>query len=125
MLGDVTLWQYGLVALTSFLASVVGGIAGYGTGLLLPPVLIPIIGAEAIVPVIGLSALLTNGSRLVAFREHLDIRRAALVSLVALPTTALGAYGYTAVMACWSAAPRARACSCFRCCSRRASRAWR
>lgn len=95
MLGDVTLWQYGLVALTSFLASVVGGIAGYGTGLLLPPVLIPIIGAEAVVPVIGLSALLTNGSRLVAFREHLDIRRAALVSVIALPTTALGAYGYT------------------------------
>lgn len=95
MPGDVTILHYALVAATAFIASVVGGIAGYGTGLLLPPVLIPIIGAEAVVPVIGLSALLTNGSRLVAFREHLDLRRALLVSLCALPTTVLGAYGYT------------------------------
>jgi uncharacterized membrane protein YfcA len=92
---DVTLLQYALVGLTSFLASVLGGVAGYGTGLLLPPVLIPIIGAEAVVPVIGLSALFTNGSRLIAFREHLDVRRATLISLCALPTTMLGAYGYT------------------------------
>jgi uncharacterized membrane protein YfcA len=95
MPGDVTILHYALVAATAFLASVVGGIAGYGTGLLLPPVLIPIIGAEAVVPVIGLSALLTNGSRLLAFREHLDLRRALLVSACALPTTVLGAYGYT------------------------------
>lgn len=95
MFGDVTILHYALVAATAFIASVVGGIAGYGTGLLLPPVLIPIIGAEAVVPVIGLSALFTNGSRLVAFREHLDLRRALLVSAWALPTTVLGAYGYT------------------------------
>ena len=92
---DPGLAAYLLVAVTSFLASIVGGIAGYGTGLLLPPVLIPIIGAEAVVPVIGLSALLTNGSRLVAFRAHLDMRRAVLISLCSLPTTALGAWGYT------------------------------
>jgi uncharacterized membrane protein YfcA len=92
---DVSLLQYVLVAATAFLASVVGGVAGYGTGLLLPPVLIPIIGAEAVVPVIGLSALATNASRLIAFREHLDWRRAGIVSLCALPTSALGAYGYT------------------------------
>lgn len=95
MPGDVTILHYALVAATAFVASVVGGIAGYGTGLLLPPVLIPIIGGEAVVPVIGLSALFTNGSRLVAFREHLDLRRALLVSACALPTTVLGAYGYT------------------------------
>jgi uncharacterized membrane protein YfcA len=95
MAADVTLLQYAFVALTAFLASVLGGVAGYGTGLLLPPVLIPIIGAEAVVPVIGLSALATNGSRLIAFRQHLDFRRAALVGVTALPTTALGAYGYT------------------------------
>jgi len=95
MVGDVTLLQYALVGLASLLASVVGGVAGYGTGLLLPPVLIPLIGAEAVVPVIGLSALVTNGSRLVAFRDHLDLRKAVIVSLFALPFSALGAYGYT------------------------------
>ncbi|HEV7259318.1 MAG TPA: sulfite exporter TauE/SafE family protein [Bosea sp. (in: a-proteobacteria)] len=95
MAADVTLLQYALVGFASLLASVVGGVAGYGTGLLLPPVLIPLIGAEAVVPVIGLSALATNGSRLIAFRQHLDWRRAGIVSLFALPFSALGAYGYT------------------------------
>ena len=95
VVADVTLLQYALVGLASLLASVVGGVAGYGTGLLLPPVLIPLIGAEAVVPVIGLSALVTNGSRLVAFREHLDLHKAGIVSLFALPFSALGAYGYT------------------------------
>ena len=92
---DVTLLQYALVGAAALLAAIIGGVAGYGTGLLLPPVLIPLIGAEAVVPVIGLSALVTNGSRLVAFREHLDWRRTGIVSLFALPFSALGAYGYT------------------------------
>jgi uncharacterized membrane protein YfcA len=94
MTGDVTLLQYALVGAASFIASVVGGVAGYGPGLLLPPVLIPLIGAESVVPVIGLSALVTNGSRLAAFRDHLDWRRTAIVSLFAMPFAALGAYGY-------------------------------
>lgn len=83
------------MAVVAFLASIVGGISGYGTGLLLPPVLVPIIGAEAVVPVIGLSALLTNASRLTAFRENFDFAKFKLVAIVALPTTMLGAYGYT------------------------------
>src|SRR5437870_11080615 len=47
------------------------------------------------VPIISISALFTNTGRLAAFR-HLVNRRAALVVLAsALPTCALGAWGYT------------------------------
>ena len=84
-----------LVAIVAFFASVVGGVAGYGTGLLLPPVLVPLIGAEAVVPVIGLSALMTNFSRLIAFRDQLDWSKASYFAAVAIPTTVAGAYGYT------------------------------
>lgn len=84
-----------MVAVVAFLASIVGGISGYGTGLLLPPVLVPIIGGEAVVPVIGLAALLTNASRVAAFRDSFDFEKFKLVAVVALPTTVLGAYGYT------------------------------
>ncbi len=95
MFEDVTILQYGLVALCALLTGTIGGIAGYGTGLLMPLVLVPIVGAEPVVPIIGLSALFTNASRVLAFRQDLDARRALLIGGMALPTCMLGAYGYT------------------------------
>ncbi len=91
-----------LVAMVAFGASVLGGVTGYGTGLLLPPVLIPIIGAEAVVPVIGVASLLTNTSRVWAFRETLDIALFKRITLVAIPTTILGAYGYSLLTGPWA-----------------------
>lgn len=91
---DLALSDYALVAAVAFAASIVAGITGYGTGLLLPMVLVPLIGAQAVVPVIGLASLATNLARLVAFRPHVDWRKVWLVSLAALPGTALGAWGY-------------------------------
>lgn len=92
---NIEFTQYALVAAVAFFASVVGGVAGYGTGLLLPPVLLPIIGAELVVPVIGLSALLTNASRLMAFWADFDFQKFKLIALWGIPTTIAGAYGYT------------------------------
>src|SRR5689334_2219032 len=93
--GDVSLLHYMLVASVAFIAAIIGGVAGYGTGLLLPPVLVPLIGPQAVVPVIALSALMTNGSRLFAFRSYFDSPRAVLVTVAALPFCLLGAYLYT------------------------------
>lgn len=95
MIDDVSLLHYALVAGVAFLAGIAGGVTGYGPGLLMPPILLPIIGAEAVVPVIAVSAMLSNTSRIFAFRHAFDARRAALVVAAALPTSALGAYGYT------------------------------
>jgi uncharacterized membrane protein YfcA len=95
MLADLTLSQLALIAVTAFGAQVVGGLAGYGTGLLMPLVLVPMIGAPAVVPVIGLSAIITNATRAAAFRESLDIRKTVIVVLAALPFAALSAWGYT------------------------------
>jgi uncharacterized membrane protein YfcA len=96
-MGDVTFGQYALVAAMALLAGTIGGVAGYGTGLLMPLVLVPIIGAEAVVPVIGVSALFTNASRVVAFFREIDRKRAVVIAVTALPTCILGAYGYTAL----------------------------
>jgi uncharacterized protein len=92
---DFTLAQLLLVAVTALAAQIIGGLAGYGTGLLMPLVLVPLIGAQAVVPVVGLSAIITNATRVIAFREVVDLRKVLFVSLVALPTTALGAWGYS------------------------------
>lgn len=89
------LWQLVLIATTAFGAQIVGGLAGYGTGLLLPLVLVPIIGAEAIVPVVSLSALITNPTRIIVYREHLDIRKALVLTAFAVPTGMVGAWFYT------------------------------
>ena len=79
----------------ALLASVVGGVAGYGTGALMPLVLVPIVGAEPIVPIIAISALMTNASRAAAFRRLIDVRRGLIVLAASVPTSALGAWGYT------------------------------
>jgi len=92
---EVTFLQYAAVALCALLAGTIGGVAGYGTGLLMPLVLVPIAGAEAVVPIIGLSALFTNASRVLAFRKDVDLPRALLIASMAFPTCLLGAYGYT------------------------------
>lgn len=95
MLADLTLAQIALIAATAFGAQIVGGLAGYGTGLLMPLVLVPMIGAPAVVPVIGLSAIITNATRVAAFRDALDVRKALIVTLVAFPFAAVSAWGYT------------------------------
>ena len=95
MIGDFTLEQLLLVSAFAFFTQIVSGIAGYGTGLLLPLVLVPLIGAEAVVPVISLAALLTNPTRAITFWKDLDRRKAIFVTLCALPATAVGAYWFT------------------------------
>ena len=92
---DISLLQLLLVACVALFAAVVGGLAGYGTGALMPLVLVPLIGAEPVVPIIAISALFTNTSRAVAFNRVIDWRRALLIAACALPTTMLGAWGYT------------------------------
>ncbi|GEC53534.1 hypothetical protein BEL01nite_25770 [Bradyrhizobium elkanii] len=73
----------------------IGGLAGYGTGALMPLVLVPMVGAEPVVPIIAISSIFTNSSRFVAFVRFADRRKAIIVIAAALFSTALGAYGYT------------------------------
>ena len=79
----------------ALVASVVGGVAGYGTGALMPLVLVPMVGAEPVVPILSISALFTNTSRAAAFWSFVDGRRALIVLAAAVPTCVLGAWGYT------------------------------
>jgi uncharacterized membrane protein YfcA len=92
---DVSLVQLVLIAGMALIASIVGGVSGYGTGALMPLVLVPIVGPEPVVPMLSISALLNNGSRAAVFRNLVDLRRVLVVLPLALPTTMLGAWGYT------------------------------
>src|ERR1017187_9247599 len=85
-LADISLWQLALVAGVALFASIVGGVSGYGTGALM---------ALVLVPIIAISALFNNTSRLTAFRSYADFRRAGIVLAFAVATCVLGAWGYT------------------------------
>jgi len=94
-LSSLSAYELLLIAATAIFASVVGGVAGYGTGALMPLVLVPIVGAEPVVPIIAISATITNVSRALAFRRVIDWRRVVLVVVAAIPTCILGTWAYT------------------------------
>jgi uncharacterized membrane protein YfcA len=94
-LADISLVQLAIIATMALFASVVGGVSGYGTGALMPLVLVPILGPEPVVPIVAISALFNNSGRALAYRTAVDWRRVLIILPLALPTTALGAFIYT------------------------------
>jgi uncharacterized membrane protein YfcA len=95
LFAEISLLQLLLIAAVAMFASVVGGVAGYGTGALMPLVLVPVLGPEPVVPIIAISALFNNTWRALAFKHLIDWRRAMLVAAFATPTCIVSAYGYT------------------------------
>ena len=94
-LPDMTLLQLVSIIALAAVSAVAGGITGYGTGALMPLVLVPMIGAAPVVPIIAISAMFSNTARVAAFRRLVDLRRAAIALVVALSACALGAWLYT------------------------------
>jgi len=92
---DISLAELALIALAALVTSVVGGVSGYGTGALMPLVLVPIIGPAPVVPIITLSSLFSNAGRSAAFARAIDYHRVLIVLATALPTCVLGAWGFT------------------------------
>jgi uncharacterized membrane protein YfcA len=92
---DISPLQLALIAAMGILTSLIGGVAGYGTGALMPLVLVPIVGAEPVVPIIALSGMFTNVSRAAAFRRWVDWPRTLTVCVCAVPTAVVGAWFYT------------------------------
>ena len=82
---DISFLQLLLVAAVALTGSIIGGVAGYGTGALMPLVLVPILGPEPVVPIIAISGLLTNSGRVFAFLRLVDWRRAAIALIGAVP----------------------------------------
>jgi uncharacterized membrane protein YfcA len=92
---DISLAQLALIAGAALVASVIGGVSGYGTGALMPLVLVPILGPAPVVPIIALSSIFSNTGRAAAFRALIDRRRVLILLAGAVPTCVLGAWGYT------------------------------
>jgi uncharacterized membrane protein YfcA len=103
MFPDISLVELAIIVALAVFSSITGGVAGYGTGALMPLILVPVVGAAPVVPIIAISAMFTNTARVVAFRHLLDKRRALIALVCALPTCVLGAWLYT-LLTCHGAA---------------------
>jgi len=95
ILPDASLVQITVIVVLAAVSSIAGGVAGYGTGALMPLILVPTVGAAPVVPIIALSALFTNAARIVAFRRSVEPRRVVIALIAAMPTCVLGAWLYT------------------------------
>ena len=97
------LLQFLFTCIIAFAAAVMGGISGFGTGLILPVFLSPVVGVANVIPVMAVAMLLNNGSRALAFREAIKWDHVRRLLVFGLPGCALGAYGYTLLKADWIA----------------------
>jgi len=82
------------VLAASFAGAVVGGIGGFGTGVILTAVLVPLIGVKAVVPVLATAGVIINAGRLWFYRDAIDWRAARRVLLFAVPLLVPGAALY-------------------------------
>jgi uncharacterized membrane protein YfcA len=84
-----------LAATVAFLAAIVGGLSGFGVGLVLPPFLAALVGVAGVVPTMAVAALIINLSRFSAYRRAVDWRVVRVLIVAVLPAVAAGAWVYT------------------------------
>jgi uncharacterized membrane protein YfcA len=97
-------WQLALACFMALAASTLGGLSGFGTGLVLPVFLAPLVGIANVIPVMAVAMLLNNGSRIVAFWRDVQWLHVRRMLALGLPACVAGAYGYTLLSSQWIAA---------------------
>ncbi|MEP6872932.1 MAG: sulfite exporter TauE/SafE family protein [Burkholderiales bacterium] len=96
-------WQLALACLVALAASTLGGLSGFGTGLVLPVFLVPLVGVANVIPVMAVAMLLNNGSRVIAFWRDIQWLHVRRILALGLPACAAGAYSYTLLSSRWIA----------------------
>jgi len=92
-----------LACLVAFCASILGGLSGFGTGLVLPVFIAPLVGIVNVIPVMALAMLFNNGGRVLAFHRQTRWPHVRRILVLGLPACLLGAWGYTFLTARWVA----------------------
>lgn len=83
------------VAALALAAAIVGGMGGFGTGVILTAVLAPLIGVKALVPVLAVAGVIINAGRFWFYRASLDRQALAIVLAGALPFLVFGTWLYS------------------------------
>ncbi len=68
-----------LVVAVAFLSAIVGGMGGFGTGIILTATLTPLLGIKAVVPVLAFAGVIINCGRFWFYRHDFNARAVKLV----------------------------------------------
>ncbi len=93
--------RWTILIVTALIGSTVGGLAGFGAGVMLLPVVAWTMGLRAAVPILTVTMLLGNLSRVWWSRQEVDRRVAARFLSGAVPATAVGAILYAGARVEW------------------------
>ena len=84
-----------MLGMGALVASTIGGVAGFGGGAIMIPLLAWTMGAKATVPVLTVTMLLGNGARVWFSRREIDARVVVAFLVTAVPASVAGALLYT------------------------------
>lgn len=94
-IADVSVWDFALVAGIAFVMSIIGGLSGFGIGLVLPAFIAPVVGVVSAIPVMAVAMTFANASRVWVYRRALNWPLVGLLLAMALPMAFIGAVIYT------------------------------
>ncbi len=85
----------------ALVGSTIAGVAGFGSGVLLLPIIAWTLGLRAAVPVLTVTMLIGNAARIWWSRDEIDLAAAKRFLLGAVPATALGGLLYVGTSTSW------------------------
>ncbi len=80
-----------LVLAVGLVAGTISGIVGFGSSIMLMPVLVLVFGPLQAVPIMAIAAIIGNASRILVWWREVDWRAVAAYSITAAPAAAVGA----------------------------------
>jgi len=83
--------DFALILVIGLIAGTLSGIVGFGSSIMLMPVLVIVFGPLQAVPIMAIAAIMANLSRVAVWWREVDWRTCAAYSVTAMPAAALGA----------------------------------
>jgi len=83
--------DFAIVLAVGLLAGVISGIVGFGSSIMLMPVLVIVFGPLEAVPIMAVAAIMANASRVAVWWREIDWRVVTAYAAVGIPAAALGA----------------------------------
>ncbi len=83
--------EYVVILAVGLVAGTLGGIVGFGSSLILMPVLVIAFGPLQAVPVMAIAAIMANATRIAVWWQQVDWRAAGAFAATGAPAAALGA----------------------------------